>query len=271
MRIPFRQWLSHRFVFVCEVLGYAIIAVVGIGIVYGLLARVEVVASATGPVEPPTVDVVAESECLVTECLVVRGAAVEKGTPIARVVEDPEAQRVTQASVKLHEALALLEQGSKSESQAVAQVRGALSELTVPEAITLTAPAAGRLKQEHNTGPGTPCPSGGVIARLYDLSQLTMQGTVESRSAEKVVVGNLCRLTLPEGAEVPEGTVEAVKKEGKTAKVTLRWKEVPLAVQDLYAAALFGDGKGAVIESARADIVVGHESLFRRTFGRRSQ
>jgi hypothetical protein len=266
-----RQWFVKRFVVISEVVGYAISALVGAGVLYSLFVQVEVLSTVTGELRPLSCELKAIGQMLPVECLAASGTEVTQGQPVLRVTSDRSGQQVTLARRGLQTSVAMLEQEPGAESKtAIEDARRALAALPpVASVEILAAPSGGVVKQLVDADKSDVVSAGEPLAVVYDISQLVLAGPLGNSFADgRVAKGQEARVTVPELGERIIGQVTAVDSVDGKKTVSVQFSNISPAVRDYARSVVFGENAGKP-NSVRAEIVVGRQSLFRQTFGRK--
>jgi hypothetical protein len=261
-----------RFVVISEILGYTLSAAVGLGVLYSVFVEVEILARVKGELRPSCMEIKVDADVLLIEYLAASGEDVAKGQPVLRVVVDEASRRRMLVRHRLEATVAALESDSSGESQAALEdARRALAVLPpVEEKVeTLTTPCDGVFRQLADIRENNVVPAGKALALVYDMSELLLDispgaSLVDSRVAD----GQEARATIPEAQERLIGHVVTATITDTSNGFSIRFQGVPQADRDHMFTLLFGENKG-VLGSVDAEVVVGHQSLFRKTFGRR--
>lgn len=269
----YRRWLNARFVAIVEVIGYLLSAVVGVAAVYSMIAQVEVLARVTGPIAPISALVASDKQAVLIEYLAASGNEVKAGDAVCRVATSPEDRARVLAQRHYRAAVAALE-AVPSSSSVAEQARSLLTALPAPEAPeTLTAAVSGLLKTLPDPSRDEAAAAGSPFALVYDLGTLELAGPLEPANSERVAVGQTARVTLPNYPVAIEGAVVSVREGEVPAEppksVTLRFQNTPEEVRKTLRDILSTSDVFPPIP-IRADIVVGHQSLFRYMFGKKS-
>ncbi len=270
-RLALKQWLLERFIIISEIIGYAVTAAVGIGVIYSLFVRVEVIARVEGELHPARTEVVADADVLPINSMVSTGQEVKRGEPILRVARDETVQRRVLTRRRLEAALTLLEtKPDRDTGVALGETRRAIAALPPPDTgEILTSPAEGILKQLVDPNLEATVSAGKPLAVVYDLSQLQFDGRLGASTADqKVAAGQTARVAIP-GVPVPiVGHVESVNAGDTSKTVTIRFDDPSPEVRELFQARILGQGEPDAM-SVHVDIVVGSQSLFKEVFGRK--
>ena len=267
-----RQWFSKRFVVISEILGYTLSAAVGLGVLYSAFLEVEILARVKGELRPSCMEMKVDADALPLEYLAASGEGVAKGQPVLRVAADEASRRRMLVRCQLETTVATLESDSSHESQvAIEDARRALAALPpVDEKVeTLTAPCDGVFRQLADIRKNDVVPSGKTLALVCDMSELLLEISQDASPVDsRVADGQMARASIPALQESLVGHVATSTVADTSGGFSIKFQDVPQAVRDYLFTGLFGEGKG-LPNSVDAEIVVGHQSLFRKAFGRR--
>lgn len=263
-----RVWFGRRFITLVEIVGFTTSAILGVGVAYTLWKHEEVLAYGWAKPQPLSAYVTVQKEAVPIEWLVAPGDDVFAGTPILHIVTTPGASQRLRAQRQLAQAQASLEAaGTPDAAAALAytnQAADALSSI-VPED-TVLAPGKGGVMPLVSVEANDTIPAGTTVAVVYDLSALTCDLTLEVKKANKIEIGQLARLTLPGIEEPLEGKVVSADLTDEGGTASLRFENLSEEVRTLLYDNLFvNDVPFAML---RAEIVVGHQMLFVKLFGR---
>jgi hypothetical protein len=265
-----RSWLTKRFVFLSEVLGYALSGAIFVGLIVTLFVRVDVTVHATAELQPTCRDVTHPGDFLIVEYLVANGATVTADQPIARVLLDPAAQQRTLARRQVLESVSLLENGGSAESAAALnQLKSALANLSpIEDGKSIVSSWGGVLRLEEVQGPAGVLPGGTALALVCDLKTLEMRTQIgESEGGGAVAVGQRTRVLIESLDAVMMGEVAEVHRDDHYTGVRLEFSEIPPIVQDHFANAIVSDPTSDPLV-LQVNIIVGSRSLFMEMFGR---
>ena len=260
-------WFTKRFVRLIETVGYVVVVIIGLSVLYTCFMQVEITSPASGTIRPFHVDITCDADGVVVSISVSSGDRVHEGDEVCRVVTDPESVRRAQVYIGLNDVIDSLKAADqpdlKRARDGLEKVRDQI--VSTPVTKSLKAPATGRLQLIGNIKPGTLFKSGEPIARVLQFNRLVMDGALGGNNADKVEVGQTARLTLDIGkGAVLVGRVTA-KPEGENA-VLLEFADVPPGVMNHF---------GNLTETEKpvpppgAEIIVGKQSLFSYLFTRK--
>jgi multidrug efflux pump subunit AcrA (membrane-fusion protein) len=265
-----KNWFIRRFVVICEIVGYALSGLIGATVLYSLFVQVEIHVRITSQLAPVSTPVRAESDALLVEYLISSGQNVEEGQPVCRIEDDPEMQRRALARHRLEEAVAVLSQSASGDSAALERARQALEALPKPgTGVLIHAPSSGVIMNLKDLNQFDLVRKDEDIALIYDPAKLALSGSLGTSKADAMVAANqVARVKLPEFPEPLVGRVEAVESTDSTKLVTIRFDNVPQPVQQHFSTLLL-EKDNAPLPSVTAEVIVGHQSLFSETFGRK--
>jgi hypothetical protein len=253
-----------------ETTGYVLCSLIGVGLVYSLVVKVDVRVPCEGSLDAVSVSAVAPTEAVVVEWMIQPGQKVNIGAPLCSLAIDPLARGKARARYSLKAAVESLAAVNEAESQAAAaQARAALDALGAPRNLqTLNAPGSGIVSPTGQALRAEVLEQGAVVARIMDASRLEMTGMVPVAQANNVASGNPARVLAPVNGVLLEGRVVGVSND-TPGKVTLQFEPVPESLQQTYVGKLLSSEVGAPENmGCKAEIVVGRTSLFRNLFGR---
>lgn len=267
-----KWWMNARFVLLIEIAGYTLSVIVGAGAIYSMFAQIEILAHANGEIHPVFATVSTDKDAVVVDFAVPSGEAVSAGQPVCRVVTEPEARRRLLAQRQLTVVIFSLERDREATSaKALAEAKAALNSLPpVGEPETLPAPAPGIVKQLVNAETTETIWANTPLAAIYDMDTFALEGIVEPNGAVRVAEGQTARMTLPGIPALVVGKVLSKTALPAGVSVVLRFEHVSPQVTEMFRQLLFGGGTTTPIPPVRADIVVGHQSLFVNMFGRKT-
>lgn len=271
-RMGWTRWLSKRFVVLSEIIGYTLSAAIGLGVLYSVFVEVEVVARVKGELRPSCTEIKAESDTLFVEYLAASHGNVRKGQPVLRVVTDAAARRRILVRRQLEATVAALASDPTGESRAALEdTRRALATLPPVEGKTetLTAPCDGVFQQMPDMGKDGVIPAGKALALVYTMSELLLDASPEASAMDsRIADGQEARMTIPGTQERLAGRVILADGAAASKGVTIQYDDVPETVRGRVSTLWFGKDREA-LKTVEAEVVVGHQSLFRKTFGRR--
>jgi len=266
-----RHFFRTRFVVMSEILGYAMSGAIFIGVLASLFIQVDTVAKTGGRIHPSYREVVADSDALVIEYLARSGENVVSGQPIVRVALDKATQNLILARRHLSSTAELLGPNSDNASLAALHgVRTALEALPPPDGGRILSAAHDGVVQ-HVIDPNDMdiIPKGTPLAILFNHSVLALEAVLGNSNADsQVVEGQMVRVTIPEVRDTLAGHVTGVQTEDGITRVSVEFEDVSLHVQEHFRA-LLPDDEQVPSQQVEANIVVGHESLFKQMFGRK--
>ncbi len=260
-------WFNKRFVRLIEIVGYLVVIITGLGLLYSCLVHVELKGQVQGTLRPFRMEVTCDTEALLVSYTVSSGSIVEEGEEICRVVTDPSRIARARAHVQLNDVMDSLDDASEDD---LIRAREALEKmrddvLYAPTTESLRAPGAGRVQLIDTVGPGPVFDSGVPLANILQLDRLVLDGTVLPNQAEKVDVGQPARARLDIGGGVTlEGQVAERPEEGNS--VSIKFAQVPSRlIEHLETLPDYPTS----IPFRNAEIVVGRKSLFLYLFARK--
>lgn len=266
-----QKHLSPWFAAIMETIGYALCGLVGIGLLYSLMTKVDVLVPCEGSLMASAESAEAPVESVVAEWLVQPGQQVSAGQPLCALAVDPSARDKARARHSLNAAWEELAALTDTESQSIAvQVRSALDALGPPQGLQmLNAPKSGICVPAGPAFRAELLKQGEVVAHIVDESRLVMFGNVPASEFAKVTVGNMARVTAPPSGTPLEGRVVDVIK-GTPDKVSLYFEPIPESLREAYLASFVASEADTTDSFAcKAEIVLGRTSLFKSLFGRR--
>ncbi len=261
-----RQWFLKRFIVISEIIGYALSAAVGLGILYSVFVEVEILTKVKGELRPSCMEIKEGADALFIEYLAASGEHVAKGQPILRVSVDDASKRSILLRHQLEEAVASLESDSSGESQAsLEDARRALAALPPAEekVETLAAPCGGFFQPLAGVRENDVVPAGSALARVYDMSVLRLDSV---QGDARIADGQEARAVIPGMQERLVGQVSVIM--APSNHVSISFQDAPQAAREIMFASLFGKSEEK-LDAVEAEVVVGHQSLFKKMFGRR--
>jgi len=270
MRTHRRSWLTKRFVFLSEVLGYSLSGAIFVGLIVTLFIRVDVTAHATAELQPTCHDVTHPGDFLIVEYLVANGATVIADQPIARVLLDPAAQQRSLARRQVLESVSLLENGGSAESAAaLKELKRALVNLPPTEDCEpIVSSWGGILRLVEEPGGAGVLPGGTALALVCDLKTLEMRAQIgESEGGDAIAVGQRTRVLIESLDVVMMGEVAEVHRDEHDIGIRVEFSEIPPIVLDHFVNAIVSDPTSDPLV-LQVNIIVGSRSLFMEMFGR---
>ena len=270
MRTHRRSWLTKRFVFLSEVLGYSLSGAIFVGLIVTLFIKVDVTVPAMAELQPTCRDVTHPGDFLIVEYLAANGATVTVDQPIARVLLDPDAQQQTLARRRVLESVSLLENGGSAESAAASkELNRALANLPpIKDFESIVSSWGGILKLEEAPGRAGVIPGGTALALVCDLKTLEMRTQIgNSKGGDAIVNGQRTRVVIETLDSIMMGEVAEVLRGDDNTGVRLEFSDIPPIVQDHFADAIVSDSPSDPLV-LQANIVVDSRSLFMEMFGR---
>ncbi len=270
MRANRRSWLTRRFVFLSEVLGYSLSGAIFVGLIVTLFIRVDITVRATAELQPTCHDVTHPEDFLIVEYLAENGASVIANQPIARVLLDPVAQQRSLARRQLLDSVSLLEDNEADGSAAaLIELKRALANLPpIEDSKSIITSWSGVLRHEGAPWQSRVMSGGTPLALVCDFQTLEMRARIgESDGGDDIAVGQRTRVVIESLDALMVGEVAEVHRNEPYNDIRLEFSEIPSIVQGHFFEAFVGDPNGDPLV-LQADIIVGSRSLFMEMFGR---
>lgn len=264
-----RNALSKRFVFLCEVVGYAIVFIVAGFAVYGLVTYKEVLYDIQGQPHFASSPIETEAPALFRDLKAESRTRVTRGENLLRYLKNPREMQNALVRQNLEEALRAAEKSPELNTpELITKIEDAQAQIPLEgEGHYYQADRDGLWYFPRQPDPDEIWPEGLLLGRVIALDSFTLTGSIARRDSEKIEPAMEARLSLEEG-KMLLGQVSKLETGQDPSTVTLQFSNLSLeeqvAIED-WAVQSFSTESPAL----SVKILLGKRSLFRTIFGKK--